>query len=115
MDVSGKAWELWGSILGLSVASGIGKARKKTAGCTDGSGGAETAAAREHGRSVKLMGIWWEGWKPESEGAPRKSKDLWARTNWVGSGGAAEAGDGTPAPWASVWKAVELGVGNAKL
>ena len=82
-----------GSILGWKVGVRNWGGSEKTAGCRDGSRGAETAAAREHGRSDKLWGHWWEGWMPESEVA---------RTKWVGSGGAAEAGDGTPATRASV-------------
>ena len=60
------------------------------------------------------LGTWWEGGKPGSEVTLEVGRRR-VRTKWVGSGGAAETGEGTLATRASVGKAVEFGVGNAKL
>ena len=72
--------ECWGrSILGWKWASKIGKARKKTAGCTAGPAERILRLRGNMDGAVKLLRAWKLCSEPESEGAPRKSKDLWAR------------------------------------
>ena len=62
--------------------------------------------------SVKPLGAGWEGWKPESGSHPGSRKTEGADELWMGSGGAAEAEDGTPATRASAGKASEFGEVN---
>ena len=77
--------ECWGgSILGCEWASGFGKARKKTAGCTVGPAVRILRLRGNMDGAAKLLRAWKLCSEPESEGAPRKSKDLWVRTNWCG-------------------------------
>ena len=72
-DGGGPPWcgggRMWGKLNPrLKVASKVGEARRKTAGCTDGTGGAETATAREHGTARQAIGALTGGAGRSEEG-----------------------------------------------
>ena len=77
--------ERWGSsILGWEWASRMCKGRRKQLGVRPGPTGRILRLRGNMDGAVKLLKAWKLRSERESNGAPRKSKDLWARTNWCG-------------------------------
>ena len=72
-----------GSIFGVKVVSGFGKARRNQLGMRPSPEERILLLRGNMDWAVKLLGAWWEGWKPESGGHPGVGRPR-ARTNWVG-------------------------------
>ena len=81
-----------GSILGCEGASGIGKARRKTAGCTAGPTERILRLRGNMDGAVKLLRAWKLCSEPESHGNPGSRMTCGRGRTGVGSDVAAEAG-----------------------
>ena len=68
----------------MEVGVKIWQGSDKTAGCTAGPAERILRLRGNMDKAVNLLRAWKLCSEPESEGAPRKSKDWWARTNWCG-------------------------------